>query len=223
MVNTFKREEIIKILNEAQKIDSQFELFGTSKHQYKLNSPISASFVRDVEERYGFTLPEDYFYFITEVGDGGAGPEYGISPFTNFLEKGSSTRAEKFYEAYRCSLANPFVPRRMGADEVEDFAITTKKAYEQNPERYFVYEKDENALCDTDGFFVLGTYGCQWDFGLIITGEKRGCVFRTDNEGAYSFEAQSFNDFYQNWLDRISDTRGLQNELIERRKRFQGR
>ncbi len=78
-------------------------------------------------------------------------------------------------------------------------------------------------MCDSKGFFVLGTHGCQWDFGLIITGEKRGCVFDTDNEGAYGFVTESFYDFYQNWLDRISDTEGLQRELDKRRKIFQRR
>lgn len=224
MVNEFKREDIINILNQAQCIDSKYELFGASKHQYKLNPPISASFVHEVEEKYGFTLPKDYFSFITEVGDGGAGPEYGIIPFGDFLEKGVSAGAEKFMEAYRQSVAYPFTPRQMKTDEVEDFAITTREVYEQNPERFFIYEKaDDNDLCDTDGFLVLGTYGCQWDFGLVITGEKRGCIFDTDHEGAYGFVACSFYEFYRNWLERISDKRRLQDELEQRRIRFQKR
>ena len=71
----FQREEILKILSQAQKVDKKFELFGSSTHKYKLNPPIQASFVRSIEEKYGFTLPEDYFRFITEVADGGAGPD----------------------------------------------------------------------------------------------------------------------------------------------------
>ena len=48
-------------------------MFGASKHQYKLNPPVDTAFVHKVEEKYHFRLPEDYFKFITEVGDGGAG------------------------------------------------------------------------------------------------------------------------------------------------------
>lgn len=95
------REEILEILNEAQRIDEKCEMFGASRHKYLLNPPIRKSFVRQVEERYGFKLPEDYFRFITEVGDGGAGPDYGISPFADFMEKGNSPEAEKYMEAYR--------------------------------------------------------------------------------------------------------------------------
>ncbi len=220
-----QREEILKILNQAQKIDKKFEMFGSSTHKYELNPPIQASFVRSIEEKYGFTLPEDYFCFITEVADGGAGPDYGIQSFTKFLTEGVDSYSKGYWEAYRYSLVKPFVPRPMVSEEIEEFAFT-RKAYEENPEHFFVYEKeDENELCDTDGYFTLGTHGCQWDFGLIITGDKRGQVFDTDNEGAYRFVANSFTEFYANWLNRIGDTEGFCRELEARRelrKRIRG-
>lgn len=213
------REEISVILNEAQRMDEKCQMFGASRHKYLLNPPIRKSFVRQVEERYGFQLPEDYFHFITEVGDGGAGPDYGISPFSAFMIEGKSPGSEKFREAYRRSLTEPFTPRPMLINEVEEYAIATRKAYEQDPGRYFIYEKqDENELCDTSGFLVLGTHGCQWDFGLIISGEKRGQVFDTDNEGAYGFVACSFEQFYQNWLDWISDKERFLEELQKWKK-----
>ncbi len=83
----FEREKIEQILDCARAVDKKYELFGTSTHKYKLNPPIQASFVRTIEEKYGFTLPEDYFYFITEVADGGAGPDYGIHPLRIFCRK----------------------------------------------------------------------------------------------------------------------------------------
>ena len=216
----FKREEIEQILDCARAVDRKYELFGSSTHKYKLNPPIQASFVREIEEKYGFTLPEDYFRFITEVGDGGAGPDYGIQSFTEFLKEHKAPYEEDYWIPYRYSLAKPFVPRPMASEEVEEFAFA-RQAYEENPDHFFVYEKeDENELCDTDGYFTLGTHGCQWDFGLIITGDRRGQVFDNDNEGAYSFVANSFTEFYQKWLDRIADTKGLQRELEERRMRL---
>lgn len=217
------RESIIEILNKAHQIDSECELFGASRHQYKLNPPISVSYVHDVEERYGFELPEDYFRFITEIGDGGAGPDYGITEFTYLMRKGSSPGVDKFLEAYRYSLAKPFTPRPLKADELEEYAaIATKEAYERDPDKYFVYNKAEaRDLCDTDGFYVLGTRGCQWDFGLITAGERRGQVFDTDNEGGYCFQAGSFEEFYRNWLERISDMEWLNKELEWWRSRLQ--
>lgn len=202
-------------------MDKKYEWFGASTHKYKLNPPISVSFVRNIEEKYGFTFPEDYFQFITEVGDGGAGPDYGIQSFTKLLTEGTDSYSKRYWEEYRYSLAKTFAPRPMLAEEVEEFAIATKEAYERNPNHYFICEEDdETKFCDTSGFFTLGTHGCQWDFGLIITGEKRGQVFDTDNEGAYGFVADSFTEFYQKWLDRITDTNGLQRELEARRELF---
>ena len=215
----FQREETLKILSQAQKVDKKFELFGSSTHKYKLNPPIQASFVRSIEEKYGFTLPEDYFRFITEVADGGAGPDYGIQSFTEFLTEGVDSYSKRYWEEYRYSLAKPFVPRTMVADEVEEFSIATKEAYERNPNNYFIYEEDdETKFCDTAGFYTLGTHGCQWDFGLIITGDKRGQVFDTDNEGAYCFVANSFTEFYGKWLKGIADTEEVRRELEARRE-----
>lgn len=214
------RNRIVKILDKARHTDSHYELFGAATHKYQLNPPISSSFVKMVEEKYGFTLPEDYFRFITEIGDGGAGPDYGIYAFADLVKKNQDNKAEEYQEAYRNSLKNVFAPRPMLLDELEDYAIATKAAYEQNPDKYFVYEKPgEDSLCGFDGFYVFGTQGCQWDFGLVTAGVMRGKVFVTDNEGAYCLVADSFDEFYQNWLDRISPER-IKEELMERRKRF---
>lgn len=210
----FQREEVLAILNEAHRMDENCEMFGASKHQYLLNPPIRKSFVRGVEERYGFRLPEDYFYFITEVGDGGAGPDYGIISFAELVEQKTDPRAEAYAADYRRSLAKEFTPRPMRADEVDEYAIVAKKYYEENPEQYFVYDEfDDDDLCITNGFFLLGTHGCQWDFGMVISGERRGQIFDMDNEGAYGFVACSFAEFYQNWLDRISDKEWFLKEL----------
>lgn len=220
----WKREYLTEILNQVQKIDSKYENFGASGHKYKLNPPVQASFVHRIEERFGFLLPEDYFRFITEVGDGGAGPDYGIKPFAAFLKKGVDAHAERFWEEYRNSLGNPFRPRRMKPDEVDEYAIASREAYDRAPDRYYIYEKPEPYdLCDTDGFYVLGTHGCQWDFGLIISGEWRGQVFDADNEGAYALVARSFEEFYQNWVDYILDEKRFTADVEEWRRILGGR
>ena len=176
-----------------------------------------------MEEKYHFSLPDDYFRFITEIGDGGAGPDYGIEPFAKLAEKGQNPYAAEYMAAYRSSLRNPFTPRPMRGDELESFAIATKEDFAQHPDRYFVYQKSDEESCHLDGFFVLGTQGCQWDFGLVTAGAMRGCVFVTDNIGAYCLEANSFETFYQNWLDWISDEEKRKDEIAKRRKLFRNR
>ena len=77
----FRRKEVERILEQARRMDPQLEMFGVADHQYRLGSPVDLAFVRTIEEAYHFRFPEDYVQFITEVGDGGAGPGYGLYPF----------------------------------------------------------------------------------------------------------------------------------------------
>ncbi|MCI9350015.1 MAG: hypothetical protein HFF83_12460 [Oscillibacter sp.] len=38
----------------------------------------------------------------------------------------------------------------------------------------------------------------KWDFGLSVTGDRRGQIFDMDNEGGYGFAAGSFAEFLSN-------------------------
>ena len=213
----------MEILEQARKIDPNYVVFGASMHKYKLNPIVSGEYVHEIEKKYGFTLPEDYFRFITEIGDGGAGPDYGIMPFVNFLIKDGNPLAEEFKNSYRYSLGKSFKPWPMKLEEVEEYAITTKEGYKENPDKYFIYHKYDNDLSDSDGFFIFGSRGCQWEFGIITAGERKGQVFDTDNEGAYCLLANSFDEFYQNWLNKLLDkeqfrkTMEMWRKIVERK------
>ncbi len=235
MLQVFKRDEVISILERAEKIDREvsrkylltgglrekYTLFGAMKHKYALNPPVDRALVESAEKRYGFTFPRDYVEFITEIGDGGAGPDYGIDPFAEFISESNTMNG--CAEAYRKSLAVPFNPRKMLPEEVEDFGFS-RESYEEEPDIFFVYQKDDDDYdWETDGFYVLGTHGCQWDFVLVTAGERRGQVFDTDNEGACAFVANSFEEFYGQWLERLSDTERFRQELIERQELFKNR
>lgn len=210
----FDSKTIEEILAGARKIDPDCEAFGAAKHRYRLRPPLAADFVRGVEERLGFQLPADYFRFITEVGDGGAGPGYGIDSFADLLKPGDTPLAASFMTAYRQSLAVPFMLRPMRADEASGYLIASPESYQKEPERYFVYTiPDEDSPCGTTGFLMLGTHGCEWDFGLITAGERFGQVFDIDNENGCAFAAKSFDDYYQRWLDWLADEEKLQAEV----------
>ena len=53
---------------------------------------------------------------------------------------------------------------------------------------------------------------------MITAGERCGQVFIHDTEGAFELETNSFQAFYQNWLDFILDTEQFQKELEELRR-----
>lgn len=210
----FRKEEVERILDQARRMDSQFEIHGVSEHQYKLKPPVDLTFVREVEKKYQFFLPKDYVQFITEVGDGGAGPSYGMYQFRNLTRKGKTPKTERFYEEFRRNLAKELRLRPLELEDVEYFCFSEEE-YKQNPEKFFAassecYNTDMNI---ENGFLPLGSYGCGTEYGLVVTGEKHGQVFRVNIEGCYEWEADSFQAFYQNWLDFISDTEQFQKEL----------
>ncbi len=85
----FHRKKVNNILRKARRIDKKYEIFGVSRHHYKLNCPVNKEFVHKVEEKYHFILPKDYAQFITEVGDGGA-RVWNISLRKNFNKRKNS-------------------------------------------------------------------------------------------------------------------------------------
>lgn len=215
----FRRKEVERILEQARRMDPQLEMFGVADHQYRLGSPVDLAFVRTIEEAYHFRFPEDYVQFITEVGDGGAGPGYGLYPFGYYCTEVESTKEAKAREIYLRGLGRELKLLPIESEWLEDFCIS-KEEYEKNPEKYFQGGKGSfNWDNDTPyGFFHLGTYGCWRDFGLITAGERYGQVFIRDTEGAFELEARNFEEFYQDWLNSILDTKQFQKELEEWRR-----
>lgn len=58
--------------------DPGFARFGASQHRYRLGPVLSEADVEAFEVRRGVTLPAAYRSFLLHVGDGGAGPHYGL-------------------------------------------------------------------------------------------------------------------------------------------------
>ena len=202
------RSEVQKILDAARLLDPSYALFGAKKHQYRLRPPLAPALIHEIETRHGLELPEDYVYFLTEIGDGGAGPDYGIDSFAEqFRETG-----QRWLPRYWAALGQPFEPRPMEPEEVEEYSIVTREGYEKDPSRYFIQEVPEEEDWSR-GLLTLGTHGCQWDFTLVLTGPHRGRVFDTDNEGGYGLAAESFTAYYEAWLSRISDPQYVKRQV----------
>lgn len=208
------REEVVRTLAAAAAIDRDFRVFGASKHKYRLNAPLSVDLVRAAEEKYGFTLPEDYFRFITEIGDGGAGEDYGLYSFGDFIGKPLYPAIEDS----RRKLSEPFAVRPMTAEDNESSGLADGY-FEQNREKCFFDPRclDDDPDSDFDGlptgFLAIMTRGCQYDVGLALNGEHRGKVFDIDYEGSFILTANSFEEFYQSWLDKISNHEWLKAQI----------
>lgn len=110
------------MVTQAGARDPSHLIFGANRHKYKLNLPASLKQVRRFEEKHNLLLPEEYKFFLTQIGNGGAGPYYGLysleeaERYTEYLETTQTAAKEKDEEV----LAPVFIDRRMTP---EDWAV----------------------------------------------------------------------------------------------------
>ena len=69
-----------ELVRRAGQVDRQYKVFGAERHKYRLNPTVSPEEVARFEAKYHVKLPEEYVFFLTQVGNGGAGPYYGLYP-----------------------------------------------------------------------------------------------------------------------------------------------
>ena len=100
-------------------------------------------------------------------------------------------------------------------DEYGKYSGLAPEFFKSNREKCFFNPRyyDDDNYGFVDGCLTLGTRGCRYDFVLVISGEHRGRVFDIDNEGSFVLIADSFEDFYSRWLDKISNVDWLKGQI----------
>ncbi|WP_179218682.1 SMI1/KNR4 family protein [Saccharibacillus sp. O23] len=165
------------------------KVFGASSHQYKLNEPLAAEAIEAFERKHGIELPEELTDFLTAVGDGGAGPQYGIYRLER-MEKESARLAEP------CRLRPDFTDdewRQLEAWCEEQAEEAGDEAYDADGQRMF-----QGTLC-------IGTQGCSYDTVLVLNGPYRGRIAYIDRDFQKPFFTYepNFLDWYERWLDEL--------------------
>ena len=59
---------------------AKVDIFGAENHHFLLNPALTDTDVLAFERRHRVLLPIDYRRFLTEIGNGGAGPYHGVFP-----------------------------------------------------------------------------------------------------------------------------------------------
>ncbi len=67
-------------------LDPERKIFSADSHGYVLNPALGEDEVRAIEAAIGHRLPDQYRWFVGEVADGGAGPDYGLRPIAGATE-----------------------------------------------------------------------------------------------------------------------------------------
>jgi prolyl-tRNA editing enzyme YbaK/EbsC (Cys-tRNA(Pro) deacylase) len=205
------KEQIQRIkgkLLDAKKTDTKLKVFGAEKHKYKIGKPITQNEVLQFEHKYTIELPACYKTFVLNVGNGGisyadagVGPYYGIYPF--------GTKVNEFiYDYPEKYLKNECVIYPKMTDEF--WKSLTKNIDENEIMSNEEFDKETGKIFG--GILPLGTQGCTYFHGLVLTGKYKGRVVNLDLERQkpyFSFD-KNFLDWYERWLDLI-----LSGELLK--------
>ena len=185
------------------------KVFGAESHQFKLNPVVRKSVVANFEKKHQVLLPDEYRRFITEIGNGGAGPYYGLFKFRE-MDDCFSFQRWKENDGFVGDLSEPFPHKKPWnglPDYPEEDEFDDEDLYEAEIERLDrIYWNPENV----NGAFPICHHGCAARSWLIVTGPEAGNVwddFRADDEGLTPATVKrkrrtTFLEWYDHWLQQ---------------------
>ena len=211
---------ISRELARLSELDSDFLVFGSDHHRYCINSPASQEQISGFEDRHGISLPTDFRAFLSDVANGGAGPDYGVYSLHEI--------AKELFTGLR-------------EDELPDPGRAFDAPRSLQRARDMEYP--------ANGILPISDIGCGMMSLLVVTGPEAGNMWCLSNDSAYlpyttakitfphessieeririgddhaaatlvSSDRMSFFDWYISWLDRSFDD--LQNGRLEHRQK----
>lgn len=185
-------EQIIRIKDKLQQLRTRGwqrfkEQLGIEKHQFNFKPVATEEQVLAFERQHGIQLPEGYRQFLLEIGNGGAGPYYGIYPLNLwddafFFDKNPPTD----FLSQPCRLSK------------SDGRLS--KGWEKKLGFNFDDDSDDSRLWQ--GTITLATQGCTYFVLLVVSGELKGRLIYMDaDRQPPMIVPDAFLDWYERWLD----------------------
>ncbi len=196
-------------LEKLRAKDKRLSVFGASAHRYVLHPPLAEKTVAAFERKWHITLPDDYRRFLVEVGNGGAGPAYGVF-------KLGEEDAGFGHRKWKHLIDDPSKPFRHARAWNLPAAVRKKQP---DPKGMTPEEEDEawsawGALVHEqyrglmDGAIPICHLGCALRQWLVVTGPRAGEVWnddRADERGIAPLTKNrhrvTFAEWYEGWLD----------------------
>ena len=176
-------------LDQLRRLDPQGSiLFGAAGNQYKLKHLAREELLQQFEEKFQLTLPKGYREFLLHVGNGGAGPYYGLYQLEVTRFKWQKPQPGKVSVA-RFSSASEYSARRWGktAEGAEIEEVSAADAA-------FYAGLQQKAL-------KICTPGCQMETLLVVEGPKRGQMWTWDaalsRDMKMGFWPETFRPFHE--------------------------
>ncbi len=193
--------EFLKRNDKNQKTLYGFKTYGANRHEFNLNPVIKVEKVRQFEQSNQIILPDDYFEFITVIGNGGAGPGNGLHQ----LEKWG-------YDLH--DIQDNF----LSTDFPHNKSWNMKYQFSEEDNREEEWKEFESIYYSNKqvtGAIRVSDYGCGINYMLVVRGEQKGRIWiddRCSDYGIYDLQTSekipvwTFENWYMDWLDKsISD------------------
>ena len=214
-------EQIARIkakISQLKKLDKGYSLFGSQKHKYRLNPTIPINKIKQFELTHKISLPTDYAAFLTKIGNGGAGPFYGLEPLEDSLFDDLDYKR-------RDSLLNPSKPFL----HTEPWNLKFKPTVEEENEEEYqdqlsTHEEKYYDPEQMNGVLAICNYGCAVSLNLVVNGQEYGNIWTDDRRsdgGIYpshelgNEDRITFLNWYELWLDNSLKELGIKPSTVE--------
>ncbi|QFP78509.1 GNAT family N-acetyltransferase [Deinococcus sp. AJ005] len=209
--------EITQKLAELKKLDVNHLIFGSEIHRYELHPPISKEQLGKTAQSFGIDFPEDYAQFLTTVGNGGAGPDYGIFSLDESLELCNTLAIGREFphrKAWQPLVENLSDGTPRGQGKIPYYInnpVTELDRKKQRAWNEFYYDGNNSS-----GSMCIGEQGCGHMTLLVVCGPERGNIWvdsRATNYGITPLKKDksgtTFLQWYEDWLDQaVEQLRG---------------
>jgi hypothetical protein len=228
MASPLDKATVLKRLSELDRHDPGRGLFGAAVHDYQLHPPVAQAEIAAFEAEHKVTLPADYRFFITEIGNGGVGPYYGLFRFGMHDGNADDSRpwqggdlvgdvSAEFVHTEAWNLPSSFWEKapEVAVEIPQDEEDRLYEAWDKELHEHYWNPKIMN------GAIPICHRGCALRQWLVINGPQRGFVWnddRADDAGISPLRDEhgqqvTFADWYMAWLTDPDRAMGIQPTL----------
>ena len=194
-----KLEALRTKLSQLKEADPAYSVFGTEKHRYLLNPVASDDDLVAFESRFQISLPQGYRAFLLELGNGGAGPYYGLEPIEHGIFADLDYKDKE-------DLIDPSTPFALEGRWNLDFT-----GDRESTDEYSKFEEEYFDKKWSSGLLRISNFGCGVTINLVVNGSEYGNIWvddRCNDGGIYPdpyFDQHGRTEFlawYELWLDK---------------------
>lgn len=186
-INKMDFPERVKLLARlAAKNDKFCAVFGAENYRYKFNPPATPDAIADFEKSFNIELPKSFYRYLTEVGNGGAGVDYGIYSLKDiaaFNEHLHFPGGEKVIFEY---------------DDIHAEWCKMLKELDDIGDDGVLFDKIVGKMFR--GLLVICTPGCSGDYVLVCEGKYKGMVGVINWDLIQEFEPKLSGMDFETWI-----------------------